>query len=354
MAANFVHGLYKFCRCTGLCMNLRIVSYCGNSGRIVYVSGLIQIREVRNENLRTSKQNSVPSFFFSLIIELYPSSASAMDNLITTIATLTVDKREDMPSATTAMPSLSSSSETYTTPSITVPPNHDNPYILHSNATSGTVFIAVGTVVGAILLAFILFHLIKSIRASSLAKKEMFGDKHMYEKYQNNNNNAYGLTPSTTLNLNSEFQPVVSKLPLFSHHPSKSVISMGGSQFGGDTSTIFASETGQQPHDMTKMFISPTAEAMNSIKGGKNPSVANLSLVVASTTNLSNPVPATNRHSQLIPSLYLNTEINNSEYSMGPASPPATESRAPNRGKTPIPSMYLEDLMDDYPNTGSR
>lgn len=277
-----------------------------------------------------------------------------MDTLITTIATFTVKGRDDMPSATTALPSLSSSSETYTTPSITVPPNHDNPYILHSSATSGTVFIAVGTVVGAILLAFILFHLIKSIRASSLAKKEMFGDKHMYEKYQNNNTNAYGLTPSTTLNLNSEYQPTVSKLPLFSHHATKSVISIGGSQFGGDTSTIFASETGQQPHDMTKMFISPTAEAMNSIKGGKNPSVANLSLVGASTTNLSNPVPATNRHSQLIPSLYLNSEINNSEYSMGPASPPVTERRAPNRGKAPIPSMYLDDLMDDYPSSGSR
>lgn len=278
-----------------------------------------------------------------------------MASLITTISTSTLLRRDDMPSATTGMPSLSSSSESYSTPSVSVPPNHDNPYILRTSAVSGTVFIAVGAIVGTILLAFILYHLIKSIRASSLAKKEMFDDKQMYEKYHNNNNTAYGLTPSI---MNADYQQSVSKLPLLSHHRSKSVLS----GFGGDNSTIYASEAGQQTtsHDMTRMFISPTAEAMYNVKGGgaKNASlsVANLSLVGSSTTNLSNPQPASNRHSQLIPNLYVNNEINNSEYSINhfaspashPVSSPRFLTRSPIRknGK-PIPSMYLDDLMDD-------
>lgn len=258
------------------------------------------------------------------------------------------------------MPTISSSSESVSTPPISVPPNDNNPYIIREVNPNGTVFIAFGAIVGAMLIAFVLFYLIKSIKASSLAKKSLAGDKKIFEKYQSNNNTAYGITPTSTnnLNMNSEYQLSVAKLPLLSQHQTSN---MGGGSQVGDTSTIYASETGHatSKHDLTKMFISPTAEVMthkrvrSSHYGGG--STSNLSLLGGSTSNLANPTPATNRHSQLYPSLYINNDTNNSEYSLNAASQPQNAPTSPsNQGlavprsnRKTIPSMYLDDLIDD-------
>lgn len=288
-----------------------------------------------------------------------------MSNIITTYFPSTlVYKRDD-----DALPTLSTTDgDSYTTPAISVPPNNNNPYILREKNPNGTVFIAVGAIVGAILIAFVLYHLVRSIKASSLAKRTLQSDKQMYEKYQNNNNSAYGngLAPnSPSLYMNTEYQSSVAKLPLLSHHPSKSVLSglnNNGSQVG-DTSTIYASETGAatSKHDLTKLFISPTAEAMTHKKarasyyGGNanaGASVTNLSLLGNSTTNLANPPAASNRHSQLIPSLYVNNEINNSDYTLstnanGAGSTMASPTHQPRSNRKTIPSMYLDDLIDD-------
>lgn len=282
-----------------------------------------------------------------------------MKNLKTTYTptTLTVwrrDTTEAMPTASEdSMPTLTDENA-YTTPSVTVPPSSDNPYLLQTSNVNGTVFIAVGGIVGAILLAFIIYHLIRSVKASRLAKKTLASEKHMYEKYQNNNSTAYGLTPSSSTYMVNEHQ-LVSRLPLLSHHPSKSILSglgASGSQVG-DTSTITASEPDfAQKHDMTRMFISPTADAMHkrvrsSVYGGLGPSMPSL-LAGGSTTNLANPQPATNRHSQLIPSLYVNSEANNSDYGLNV--PGRSNVGSPRQGasgaRKPIPSMYLEDLID--------
>lgn len=258
-----------------------------------------------------------------------------------------------------ALPSLTDDSS-YTTPSVTVPPNKQNPYIVRHHNPSGTVFIAVGAIVGAILLAFILYHLIRSFVASRLAKKTITSDKQIYEKYQNNNNTAYGgaTTPSY-----SDYQSVA-KLPLLSsHHPSRSHLSgfnVGGSGSQiGETSTLYASETAQatSKHDLTKMFISPTAEVMTHNRTKSTQLGGGSSIFAGSSSNLVHPAPATSRHSQLVPSLYIN-EMNNSDYSINShtASPPhlhtSSAKQDPQR-QTPgrqarkaIPSMYLEDLID--------
>lgn len=268
-------------------------------------------------------------------------------------------------STTASMPSLTSSTSSFTTPVMTVPASGNNPYILRQENPSGTVFIAVGACVGAIFLGFILYHLIVSFTASRLAKKTMASEKQLYATYQNNNGSAYGFGPDgstgTTLNYNSEYQPSVAKLPLLT--PSKSVLgslgggmgySFGGSQLG-DTSTIYQSEAAgpTTKHDMTKMFISPTAEVMqhkrvkSSLYGG---SVTNLSFAGASTTNLV-PGQGTNRNS-----FYGISEANNSDYSVllghsraGPllSSPGMPAAEGPSAPRKTIPSMYLEDLMDN-------
>ncbi|KAK6205111.1 uncharacterized protein RJT21DRAFT_111645 [Scheffersomyces amazonensis] len=285
----------------------------------------------------------------------------------------------------TGMPTLTTStSQTFTTPSVSVPPSHNNPYIIRNNNPTGTVFIAVGAIVGAIFIGFILYHLIISLVASRIAKKGFSNEKEYYEKYQNNNTNAYGgyagsvITPQMSLNVfsNHHVDPTISKIPLIS--PSKSLLfgnqSYSASQVG-DNSTIYNSETGPtSKHDLTKMFISPTAEVMshkrnrsgqfggsttNSIYGGNGThsgSVPNL---------INNPG---SRLSQ-VPNLYVNNEFNNSDYSLsvyppvqqqpqgtpqshqtshhGSVSSFASPQAGPRSTRKTVPSMYLEDLIDD-------
>lgn len=309
-----------------------------------------------------------------------------------TLTTSYVYDRRDMP--TLDLPDLDDGDD-YTTPSITVPANSANPYILRDVNPSGTVFIAVGAIVGAILLGFVLFHLINSLTASRLAKKAFFNDKQMYEKYQNNNNTAYGISPSTTLDFGGGGQGhnhshSVTKLPLLSSQGTKSMTGLGGgvggaggSQFG-DTSTLYQSEIGgtaaTSKHDLTKMFVSPTAEVMShnvNKPSHINNSVPDLSYL-GSSTNLSTN---TDRNSTIIPNLYMNNAINNSDYHITDNSRPpllASRSLSPSHASHPqgiqgppehlqhlnmnsnadhhlnvkpnrrtIPSMYLEDLIDE-------
>lgn len=283
------------------------------------------------------------------------------------------------------LPSLTDGN-TYTTPSMLVPSSDANPYILRTSNPSGTVFIAVGAIVGAILLSFICYHLFKSLTASRLAKKAFINDKQIYEKYQNNNNTAYGLTPSTTLNMDyghgrsySNFNnQSMGKLPLLSHHPSKSVTGLGGSGTSsqlGDTSTLYQSEFGgsvaASKHDLTKMFISPTAEVMQHKRGKSSQFGSTTDFgVLGSQSNLSNSITDSpvhgGRNSMVVPNLYVNHEINNSDYSLGPngrnqdpslAAPDHLQHLSMNTNanhqlntksnRKTIPSMYLEDLIDE-------
>ena len=284
---------------------------------------------------------------------------------MTTVAAV-IKRADDDSTTTTSLPTVSSlgmptlsDPNAYTTPSVTVPPNSGNPFIIRQSNPAGTVFIAVGAIVGAILLGFILYHLIVSLTASRLAKRTSADDKKLYEKYQHNNNNAYGfsgMTPQSTLNnFTTEYGGSVSKLPLLN----KSFGNINGSQVG-DNSTIYQSEVGAavtSKHDLTKMFVSPTAEVMQH-KGVRsshyNPSLSNLSFG-GSTSNLVNPSPATNRHSQVVPNLYINQEVNNSDYSLSQQGSMAASSQqqsqqqqqlsTPSNRRT-LPSMYLEDLID--------
>lgn len=257
------------------------------------------------------------------------------------------------------MPTLSST-QSFTTPSVTVPPNSQNPYIVRTTNPSGTVFIAVGAIVGVILLGFILYHLIVSLSASRLAKKSVYDDKQIFENYQSNNNTAYGLTPSTTFTFGNPNQSIA-KLPLL--NGSKTGLTSSGSQLG-DTSTLYQSDVGvpTSKHDLTKMFISPTEEVMTHHRAKSTQfggSIANLNILNGSNSNLASP-------GQHVPSLYMNNETNNSDYSLstntksqtqsnrashlsnlGAASAGADNSLNVKHNRKTIPSMYLEDLIDE-------
>lgn len=276
----------------------------------------------------------------------------------TLLTTVTAFVARDLPKLLTterSLPKLSTTAtgESYTTPSMTVPPSQSNPYIIRQHNPSGTVFIAVGAIVGAILLAFILYHLIVSLTASRLAKKSLASDKQMYEKYQSNNNTAYAglgggnITPLTTMNL-SEY---LSRLPFLTSSRTN-LGGFGGSQVG-DTSTIYASESGAatSKHDLTKMFISPTAEVMQHkrVRSAYGGSSLNLTLLGGGMAG-SSPNVGQHRVSK-VPSMYMNSETNNSQTSLtgSPAQNPQSPRNVlttPVKSRNTIPSMYLEDLID--------
>lgn len=272
-------------------------------------------------------------------------------SFITTIAALaTLVNRDDMPTVSSnAMPLFSATSESFSTPSVTVPPSHNNPYILKTSGPLGVVFIAVGCVVAAILLAFAFYHLYKSLNSSRLAKRTLNNEKFKQQRYSG----LFGssVTPVSTNYLNTDYPGSVAKLPIL--NSSKSFA--GGSQVG-DNSTLYNYD-GTHPtthHDLTRMFVSPTKEVMSHNRTRshhQSGSVTNVSsLYGRSSTNLNNPSPATNRHSQLIPNLYINEEINNSDYSVAlpdvQARQPNADGTMPREGKKTLPSMYLEDLID--------
>lgn len=264
-------------------------------------------------------------------------------NTIDPAASITVLRRADSSDMPTilGMPTLTTTTkETFSTPAVSVPPSTNNPYILKNSQPLGTVFIAVGSVVAAILIAFMLYHLFKSLSSLRMAKKTLNNEKFSHHRF------SAALTPLTSGYFNTEYQGSVAKLPLLTSNKSAA----GGSQVG-DNSTIFNYDGSQRAshHDLTQMFVSPTREVMthHRTKSHNNGSVTNVSsLYGRSTTNLANPSPASNRHLQAMPNVYINDEVSNSEYSVAQSPPQRT--REP--GLTPrkqLPSMYLEDLIDN-------
>ncbi|KAL7666284.1 Vacuolar membrane protein [[Candida] zeylanoides] len=243
---------------------------------------------------------------------------------------------------TTTKKSTKPTSESYTTPAVTVPANHNNPYIIRHHKPNGTVFIAFGTVVGAILLSFVVYHVVKSLRAARIAKRSSATDRVFYEKY--NGGGALGtrptLTPSATTlyNVNTEYSPSVAKLPLLNHQPSASLSGLDDIYAPhlpvGDTSTIYQSEAGNASvHDTTRMFVSPTAEVMtrnrHSMFAAPGDSTASLSLAApASRERVSN--------------VFIHEGSEGSQVE----SPPARADPG-RKGRGTVPSMYLDDLIDN-------
>ncbi|GEQ67100.1 hypothetical protein JCM33374_g763 [Metschnikowia sp. JCM 33374] len=248
------------------------------------------------------------------------------------------------------LPTLTSSSSSldYTTPAIRIPGNVKNPYITRTSQPSGTVFIAVGSVVAVILLVFALFHLCKSFTASSLAKKTVDDEKYAYQKFAHNNNVAYGgqnRASQSALFNNTEYKGSVSKLPLMGNNQ----LSVGNlASLGHEYSSSVLSEAdGPTSHqDLTTMFISPTKEMTSNRAASHtlNASFGNVSMYGRSTTDVAH-APNSNRHSSTVPNYYINESFNNSEYNLAPD---ASNPRAPGdrKQRNPIPSMYLDDLID--------
>lgn len=263
-----------------------------------------------------------------------------MSLLLTLAASIsTLIKRSGMPTATTASSSSSSSSSSsvsadYTTPAITVPPSSDNPYISRPTSPSGTVFIAVGAVVGFILLAFLLFYAVRSFLASKLAKRTISGEKaaYMYTAH-----NAHSLSFPDT-----EYRGSVVSVPLLGTGGRKSFIP-GGSPIYGELDAT-------SNHDVTQMFLSPTKQVMTHSRQKSlnwDGSVSSASLYGKLGAGLTHSALASPRHSQLVPHLYLNNKAGESAmFSVDSSQIDAGPSNEPLHKRKTVPSMYLDDLID--------
>lgn len=184
----------------------------------------------------------------------------------------------NLPAINTDLPRLS---DAFTTPSITVPQNKDNPYVIRTSNVNGTVFIAVGVIVVVILAGFILYHFIVSITSSRLAKRSIQSDHKAFEKYTNLSSDDLSVYDTTS------------------------------------------------KHDLTRMFISPTAEVMQHkrIRSGVSNPFGNQSTLTLPKSQIHN--------------LYVDSDA-------GSARTPRTGSDRGTPRDTPrktIPSMYLEDLV---------
>ncbi|OBA23434.1 hypothetical protein METBIDRAFT_28783, partial [Metschnikowia bicuspidata var. bicuspidata NRRL YB-4993] len=230
----------------------------------------------------------------------------------------------------------------YTTPSIGVPSNSDNPYISRTSQPLGTVFIAVGSVVIVILLGFALFHLLKSFTASSLAKRTVNNEKVAYQEFAHNNNVAYG---QPGLFNNMEYKGSVSKLPHV--NGSQFLSGMGGLATEYSSSGISDTERAASRHDLTNMFISPTKEMTSNRTGSHNfsNSVTSLSVFGRSYTDMGHGTPP-NRNASTVPNYYMNESINNSD-SYLPLESSGSGAPGERKPRNPIPSMYLDDLIDN-------
>lgn len=240
-------------------------------------------------------------------------------------------KRSGMPTLTTS--TSSSTLADYTTPVVTVPASTDNPFIERTSKPSGTVFIAVGSVVGFILLAVLSFYAVRSILASKIAKRAVAGEK-----------STYGYHGGNTLGLNfnsTEYRGSVASVPLLNAGGARSI-------FRGDDSPAYGDATSN--HDVTEMFVSPTRQVMShSRQKSQNwdGSVSTASLYGKLGVGMNLPVPATSRYSQLMPHLYLNDNADDSGIFSVDSSQAGEVPNAERPGKRKtVPSMYLDDLID--------
>lgn len=229
-----------------------------------------------------------------------------------------------------ALPSLTqTTSASYTTPVIEIPSVQGNPFISSSSQPRGTVFIGVGSAVALVLLLFGLYHLFKSLMASTLAKKTVNNEKRAYQRFADNamyrDNNR-----SSTIFENMAVPG--SRMSTFNKGPG----SVAGSQY--DVNGSFYEQMPPTTHqDLTNMFISPTKDVM----AGKSRSLVD-SQVNVSTMGLGKGGmnAAGNRSSQHIPSMYFHETPSNSTVGVPNKTPERPKRRT-------VPSMYLEDLIDD-------
>lgn len=233
----------------------------------------------------------------------------------------------DLPSLS-ELPALETASFTtpviVTTPVIEVQNLRGNPFIATTNFPRGTVFIGFGSGFAAILALFGLYHLFKSLIASTVAMKTANSEKRVYQQFADN---AMKRENNWALAGLGNYQGAGTKLSLFQE--------VTGSNNVDSNSSFYEQMAPTKHQDFTNMFISPTKEVM----AGKSRSLVDSQINMSTLgygKNGFNPA----RSSQHVQSMYFHDTLSTSSV--------AASTRTPERYKRRnVPSMFLEDLVND-------
>lgn len=287
------------------------------------------------------ERDDLPSLQTGITTAAAESTADTDATSLDGAPTISTESDGELPSlasssdALPVLPSLSTSSATYTSVSMVVPSSRDNPFISSTTKPRGTVFIGLGSAAAFVLLLFGLYHLIKSLLASTVAKKTVNNEKRAYQKFADNaiyrENNR-----SSTIFENLTAQ--TSKMPSFGKGPSSFSVAQNDNSY-------YELMVPTTHEDLTNMFISPTREVMAGKSRSLVDSHVNVSTLGYGKSGLNT---AGSRSSQHVPSMYFYETPSNSTIAVPIRTPEKPKRRA-------VPSMYLEDLLDDatYPQRGN-
>lgn len=251
---------------------------------------------------------------------------------ITTSQSTSDTSSETSTSSSRGLPTLTSSVSSFSTPTVRIPANADNPYIYRSSQPSGTVFICFGAILGTILLSYLGF----------LVWRSYTSKKDTAENYNDANTGYYGSDPGEATGSSS-------RLPLLK--PKNSSLS----QFSMIRPNSPQPMQQMKQNDVTRLqFVSPTFEAMNMSKQNENrPQISEPTMLSTSNLSVSNAthnrnssylsMPLHQRDSSYMPALGSTSEISLA----APRKSTAPATRQTRTGHRTVPSMYLESMFDD-------
>ncbi|KAK4043032.1 hypothetical protein C8A01DRAFT_32821 [Parachaetomium inaequale] len=252
----------------------------------------------------------------------------------------------------TDYPSLSKTvnTEISTYPPPTIPPTRNAPFMNHSTLPDGTVFIAVGAILGAFALAILLWRAIvacllhRSVERAALA--------------QHAANNGRGPTGKNAASFPAP------PAQFYTYVERESSASLAAAGLGGSTGRrTHRGPTPSSTPSQTNLFFSPTAAGPAPGAGGSNRDSARF--LPSGFYASASPVPGGHAHGNSINMSTLRPSSRGRGSHMGPSPPESPDvgprvvsrnfstsslnlNRPPSAGAR-APSAYLDDLLDEQP-----
>ncbi|KAL1836912.1 hypothetical protein VTJ49DRAFT_4503 [Mycothermus thermophilus] len=276
---------------------------------------------------------------------------------LTGLPTISTNAPDVSASTLTGMPTLSRAppTGTYSYPPPTIPPTRDAPFMNHSTLPDGTVFIAVGAILGAFGVAILLWRAIvacllhRSIKNAALA--------------QHAANNGHGKSGKSDKNAASFPAPPAQ---FYKYIERESSASLAGGPGGAGGTTGRRSHRGPTPSatpSQTNLFFSPTAAGPSSGLGAnRNSSVflpsgfyaassaaANNHHAHGNSISMSTLRPSSRGRAGVGPSPPASPDIGPRVVSRNFSSSSLNLNQPPPSAGTRAPSAYLDDLLDEQP-----
>ncbi|KAK9463799.1 uncharacterized protein V1516DRAFT_668718 [Lipomyces oligophaga] len=281
------------------------------------------------------------------------SSVSSTTKTTTSAVRITASNSLNDGSSSIAIPTYSSSKTTTTTayPTPTIPVTDNNPFLKESSAPDGTVFIAVGAILGGIALAVLAWRALVaySLHRSLKNAHAVYGSYDSKPKAAKSSTRLFG--PSKNAGSTSLSRPVST---VYSRDPATSEVSLDQLTSSGRTLNTARPKSAYESLSAPSTFYSPTAHAIG---------------MSARNSNLNAPIfTSGNRSSTYLPAGFyggssasgLDTPNRNSTVQPNSrANSPARYTTSASLLTPPQPgqraaSAYLDSLLDSNPDRNSQ